>query len=122
MKKFFAKASKPFVQLKSSPDSPLSDNFTAKLSTSAVTLGLQPEYVVHDHLALLATSDGLLVRPYMPGSSLTDRTSYSCVRISWGKHTKIEEIERRCDNLDWKESVVVYGIAGILELFNSMCI
>jgi hypothetical protein len=122
MKKFFAKASKPFVQLKSSPDGPLSDNFTPKLSSSVVTLGLQTEYVVNDHLALLATSDGLLVRPYMPGTSLTHRTSYSCVRISWGKHTKIEEIERQFDNMDWKESVIVYGIVGILELFNSMCI
>ena len=121
MKKFFAKASKSFVQPKSLSDGPLSDNLTAKLSSSVVTLGLQPEYLVHDHLALLATSDGLLVRPYMPGSSLTDRTSYSCVRISWGKYTKIEEIERQFDDLDWKESVIVYGIVGILELFNSMC-
>ena len=43
----------------------------------------------------------------------------SHVRISWGKDGKVEEIASSGDDCgeDWSESVVVYGIVGILTLF-----
>jgi hypothetical protein len=63
---------------------------------------------------LLATKDGLLIRPHG-----REETASEYVKLSWGKNTTIEEMENHPeDQLDWKDSVVVYGIVGILELFS----
>lgn len=123
MKKFFAKASKPFTPASSSPITARLFNSTFPHTT--VRTGLDPDYVLppvpyprpYNHLALLVTDDGLLVRPHIPGSSLNQSIPYSCVRLTWGKGSRVEEIEKQDDNLDWTESVIVYGIAGVLELF-----
>ena len=89
------------------------------------TIGLQPKFVVpvvphpypHTHLAILVSKEGLLIRPHILGSG-KDQTEYlPCIRVSWGKSVKVEEIELS-EKLDWSESVVVYGIIGILELFS----
>ncbi|THU85663.1 hypothetical protein K435DRAFT_869083 [Dendrothele bispora CBS 962.96] len=79
---------------------------------------LQPAYTVppvphpcpYDHIALLATPNGLLLRPYP--------TPTSHVRISWSKNPRLTEVDGDGDH-DWNESVVVYGIVGILDLYST---
>jgi len=130
MKKFFEKASKPF-NLPSLSRTNTAESSSASVPTSnhilpghlpLATPGLGPKYVVpavphprpYTHLALLATKDGLLIRPHGAGETLL-----GYIKLSWGKNITIEEMESRSeDQLDWKDSVVVYGIVGILELFS----
>lgn len=146
------------------------------------TSGLKPKFLVppvpspcpHDHLALVITERGLLIRPHKvvrtkneqfdtrgdgnegklseesedqghaPAERVDNDTrntddaielndnegsakETTCVRLSWGKYVNVEEIPVRGENLvedgneveiDWSESVVVYGIVGIMELFS----
>lgn len=85
---------------------------------------LQPKFVVpptphphpYEYIAIIASSQGLLLRQHLqdgtrPGSQ---------VRIAWGKDGKVEEIPIRDgdDSADWSDSVIVYGIVGILTLFS----
>ena len=133
MKRFFARAPKPFA-LPTSPDDTSGKSVSAKLFNSlpgqpVTAPGLHPGFSLppiphpcpHDHLALLVSGDGLLIRPHVPGSPFVNSFPYSYLRISWGKSNKIEQFEKlERDNLDWTESVIVYGIAGIVELFTCM--
>ena len=123
MKRFLTKASKSFGV----PSTPQSNNpSTTHLSNPSVphTTGLQPKFVPHPyphtHLTILASKEGLLIRPYHLGSGVHPTEWLPCIRVSWGKSTKVEEIESHqlSEKLDWSESVVVYGIVGILELFS----
>lgn len=94
--------------------------------------GLQPKYVVppiphpcpYDHLALVVTRDGLLIRQHVPGRDHKTERPCSYVRIAWANPVKIEEAspghEPEGDNVDWSDSVIVYGIIGVLELFSCM--
>lgn len=91
------------------------------------TTGLQPKFVVpavphypHTHLAILVCKEGLLIRPHILGFGADQIKWLPCIRVSWGKSVKVEEIESHqvSEKLDWNESVVVYGIVGILELFS----
>lgn len=91
------------------------------------TPGLQPKYIVppvphpcpHEHLAILVTKNGLLIRPRMinQGEGVTP-TSY--VRLSWGKPFKVEEVPSTGEEYDWNESAVIYGIVGVLELYSGV--
>lgn len=82
---------------------------------------LQPKYVVppvphpapYDHIALLATKEGLLMRPYESGAGVS---SVHGAKIAWGRGGRIEEIAVVGE---WEGYIVVYGIVGILELFSS---
>lgn len=125
MKRFFTKASKPFVASKA-PIEASSDGTShapGPTSTMVHTPTLQPKYIVppvphpcpHDHLAILVTGDGLLIRSHIPGQSRAE----SHVRVSWGKVVKLEEIPNAGEQYNWDESVVVYGILGVLELYSS---
>lgn len=97
----------------------------APSSSIAHTTGLQPSYVLpplphprpYDHMALLATQAGLLVFPHLPGGAHPEHH----VRISWGRLLRVEELNSDEDSQGaaWAESVVTYGIIGILELFNA---
>ncbi|KIL00905.1 hypothetical protein PAXRUDRAFT_128798 [Paxillus rubicundulus Ve08.2h10] len=90
-------------------------------------VGLQPSSIVspvphphpHEHIAITATDEGLIMRPYAPGLQCPE----SHVRVSWGKAPKIEELHLQGDgggsSVDWASSIVVYGIVGILDLFNA---
>jgi len=79
---------------------------------------LQPAYVVppvphpcpYENIVLLATPDGLLLRPYLSPSSY--------VRITWSKHPSIKESDGDGD-YNWDDSVIVYGIVGILDLYST---
>ncbi|KAK0451086.1 SacI homology domain-containing protein [Armillaria borealis] len=82
---------------------------------------LQPKYVVppvphpapYEHIALLATKEGLLMRPYESGAGVS---SIHGAKIAWGRGGRIEEIAVVGE---WEGYIVVYGIVGILELFSS---
>ncbi len=86
------------------------------------TTGLQPKFTVpplphpcpHEHISVLATSQGLLLRPHLKNGH-----SESHVRISWGKEAKVEEIHNdgESEEADWSDSVIVYGLIGVLNLF-----
>ncbi|KAH9043290.1 SacI homology domain-containing protein [Lactarius pseudohatsudake] len=88
----------------------------------AHTPTLQPKFVVpavphprpHDHIAVLPTQEGLLLRPHRTRSDDSDHY----FRINWGKSPKFEEFQGSAQNVDsWASAVIVYGIVGILELF-----
>lgn len=115
MKRFFAKASKPLAK----NDTPVGSN---QPPNPVQPVGLPPKYTVpavphpcpHDHIALLATTDGLLLRPQAPDHSPPN----SYVRIHWEKIVKVVEINDPDEQIDWSGSVVIYGIVGLLELFS----
>jgi hypothetical protein len=120
MKKFFNRASKQFASL--APSTPSS-------TTTPHTTGLQPKYVVppvphpcpHDHIALLATPTGLLLRQHIPGRGPKDPGPTTHLRLQWSKTVKVEELSGpgEGEDFDWTDSVIVYGIVGVLELFDS---
>ncbi|KAK0239924.1 SacI homology domain-containing protein [Armillaria nabsnona] len=93
----------------------------AAVPTSLPHPHLQPKYVVppvphpapYEHIALLATKEGLLMRPYESGAGVS---SIHGAKIAWGRGGKIEEIAVVGE---WEGYIVVYGIVGILELFSS---
>lgn len=146
MKKFFAKATKPFaVNADAEKDSDLKAE-AAKLkaratpgktgnaaSSSATTSvlhaapGLKPKYVLTavpqpcpwDHLAILPTSGGLLIRPFVPGQSKRRNPVPTHLKIEW-KSGEIAEVDDNTNAKedDWMGSVVVYGIVGMLDLFS----
>lgn len=111
MKRFFAASSK-------SPAPGLLDH------DMATGVGLQPSFVLppiphphpYEHIAIIATDDGLVMRPRLPGFS--HPISYAC--IPWDKHPKVQELQRdgSDSSIDWKSSIVVHGIVGIMDLFN----
>ena len=91
------------------------------------TTGLEPKYTVppvphpnpHHHLDILVSSEGLLLRPHLPGHNHTE----SYVRISWGLAGKIEPVEGTAaedPELDWSKAAVVYGVLGSLDLFTGV--
>ncbi|KAF8621508.1 hypothetical protein AX15_007740 [Amanita polypyramis BW_CC] len=104
---------------------------STNLSLSAgITSDLPPKYAVpaiphpypYDHLVLVPTKVGLLMRPRLPkGRRDQDDASVSFVRIRWGKEISIKEVDqsaRGVASVDWATGVVVYGIVGVLELFS----
>ncbi|KAJ7510013.1 SacI homology domain-containing protein [Mycena galericulata] len=119
MKRLFYKASKS-----SAPPSSSTSSVNAPHTT-----GLQPKYVVppvphpcpHDHIALLVTPAGLLLRPHFPGRGPNDPTPSTHLRLSWSKAVKVDELtgDGEADGVDWTGSVVIYGIVGVLELFSA---
>ena len=88
----------------------------------AHTPALQPKFVVppiphprpHDHITVLLTQEGLILRPHKTRPDDSDHY----IRISWGKSPKFEEFQGSAQNVgSWASAVIVYGIIGILELF-----
>lgn len=89
--------------------------------THAQTQGLHPKYTPpiphpcpHEHITLLVSPSGLLLRPEAPG--LKHLTSH--VHIAWGREVNVEEVQGDSeDQGDWRTAgVIIYGIVGILEL------
>ncbi|KAG0705071.1 SacI homology domain-containing protein [Suillus ampliporus] len=123
MKRLFSKSSKNASSVKSSaPEPPIAGRTAAH---PVMTVGLQPSFIVppvphpnpHEYIALLASEDGLLMRPHGAGPPYPA----SHVRVSWGKTTDIAELpsDGESSSVDWKESVIVYGIVGLMTLFNA---
>ncbi|KAH7908877.1 SacI homology domain-containing protein [Hygrophoropsis aurantiaca] len=111
-------------------------------STHAHTPTLHPKLTVpplphprpYEHIALLATAEGLLLRPCIEGAG----GSGSCILLRWGKNGVVEEVvdkavytgaaqtgasisadDSDATRNDWAKAVVVYGLVGMLELFNA---
>lgn len=63
-------------------------------------------------LAVIATEDGLLIRPELPNHL----QSRSYVRIPWGKAGIAQEV---FGDADW-EGTPIYGIIGILKLYHGL--
>jgi hypothetical protein len=120
MKRFFSNLK---VQKSSSSNNVTKSTSPTPSVTTVHTPSLKPEFKIppmphpcpYDHLALLVTPAGLLIRPQSPG--ITPATH---VRLTWGKHVKVEEMQGSGDaeDADWANSVVVYGIIGMMELFD----
>lgn len=114
MKRFFSKSSK---------NQPLTSAVSPHNDLVVHTPELPPKFVVppvphprpHDHIAVLPTQDGLLLRPHIAGQG----ESNHYVRITWGKIPEIEELQGAMQNanVNWAVAIIVYGIVGILELF-----
>ena len=81
------------------------------------TLPPVPHPCPYEHISLLATAGGLLLRPRHPGRS-QDQETESEVRIEWGKGGKVHPLASGTVDVQWDDSVVVYGIVGILELYS----
>ena len=116
MKKLLDRATKTLSVQRKNPPAP---------TRSPASPSLQPKFTVppvphpapHTHLAVLATSDGLLIKPHIVDSPPTESVSY--LRIAWGSTVHVEEIANSDDqNIPWSDSVVVYGLVGALPLFS----
>ncbi|KAF5373743.1 hypothetical protein D9758_000705 [Tetrapyrgos nigripes] len=91
---------------------------TAPATAPVPTPRLQPAYTVppvphpvpHEHISILTTPEGLLLRPYQSPSSY--------VRIQWSKNPKVQQVDGDGGH-DWNDSVVVYGLVGILDLYST---
>ncbi|KAI9466155.1 SacI homology domain-containing protein [Lactarius psammicola] len=113
MKRLFYKSPKSSSP---KPSTPVHNDLIAHTPT------LQPKFVVpsvphprpHDHIAVLPTQEGLILRPHRTPPDNSD----NYIRISWGKSPKFEEFQGSVQNVgSWASAVIVYGIVGILELF-----
>ncbi|KAI6022736.1 SacI homology domain-containing protein [Pisolithus marmoratus] len=68
----------------------------------------------YERIVVTISDDGLLMRP----RDSDPHDSPSCVRVSWGRIPKVEQLSNDGER-DWSSSVVIYGIIGILDLFNA---
>lgn len=124
MKRFFKFTGTPGPRQTTTKPTPSPPAHLGPLSSRT---GLDPKYTVppvphpipYQHLDILVSGVGLLLRPHIPGSNRAE----SYVRISWGLAGKAELIEdaaSRVPELDWSKAAVVYGILGSLDLFTGM--
>ena len=127
MKRFFKLAGVPGPKQTASNQTSPPPVAPAHLGPLHNKTGLDPKYTVppvphpipYQHLNILVSSKGLLLRPHIPGSSRTE----SYVRIGWGLAGTVELVENaasRDPELDWSKAAVVYGILGSLDLFTGM--
>ena len=114
MKRFFSKSSKGQPPTSAAP---AQNNVVVRkpephpISTPPLTSHPRP----HDHIAVLPTQDGLLLRPHVARQGESDYY----VRITWGKVPEIKELQGPIPTpgANWTLAVIVYGIVGILDLF-----
>lgn len=87
------------------------------------SVGLKPRDVLppvphsypYHSIAILATNDGLLLRP-----NIEDRSSQatSHVRIAWGKDILVEELQGAGAEHDWSKAAFIHGVLGTVKLFS----
>ncbi|CDO73557.1 hypothetical protein BN946_scf185014.g27 [Trametes cinnabarina] len=116
----------------STPASKLSQPAVALTTTTNPplhTTGLQPKDTLppvpqpcpYEYISILATQEGLLLRPRISGHA--DELSESEVKVEWGKTCRVEALSLgTTTDADWDGSVVVYGIVGFLELYSGKAI
>jgi phosphatidylinositol 4-phosphatase len=109
MKRFLSKISKMPQKLPRNPSGSVIDQVQ----------NLTPHPDPYNHIALAVAADGIILKQYDPSSKETGEY----VRIRWtGKPVKggvhVEVLDTQVD-VNWQESIIVYGIVGILELFSS---
>ncbi|KAH9857173.1 SacI homology domain-containing protein [Lenzites betulinus] len=81
------------------------------------TLPPVPHPCPYEHILVLATPEGLLLRPRSSGN--VQDPSASQVKVEWGKGGKVETHSSKDAEAKWEDSVVVYGILGFLELYTA---
>ncbi|KAI0664663.1 SacI homology domain-containing protein [Cubamyces menziesii] len=81
------------------------------------TLPPIPHPCPYEYISILATREGLLLRPRHPGRA--EELSESEVKVEWGKGGKVETLSSDAIEANWDESVTVYGIIGFLELYSA---
>ncbi|KAI9057938.1 hypothetical protein FKP32DRAFT_1582863 [Trametes sanguinea] len=121
MKRLFSKTFKAPAPAVKSSQPPVA--IPATTNPPLHTTGLQPKDTLppvphpcpYEYISVLATSEGLLLRPRLPGH--TEQLSESEVKVEWGKGGKVEALSPDAIAANWDESVVVYGIVGFLELY-----
>ncbi|KAF7440628.1 hypothetical protein PC9H_000974 [Pleurotus ostreatus] len=121
MKTFLAKAKKPFINPKvsSGKDRPGADSHSTIRQTHP---GLKPKYTVppvphpcpYEHIALLASGKGILLRPHGV------KHPAKHVLLRWGKEVIIDEVDGPGDSegASWSDATIVYGIVGLLNLYS----
>ena len=115
MKRFFSKSSRN--RQPSTPAAPAQNNVVVRTSApqpkSAAPASSHPR--PHDHIAVLPTQDGLLLRPQIARQGESDDS----VRISWGKVPEVKQFQGPIPTVgvNWTLAVIVYGVIGILDLF-----
>lgn len=104
---------------------PLNKDNTHSTLGGTTLVGLHPRLldnistVLHPtpyyRIAILATSDGILIRPLIPGVV----TPETYIRIPWGDKLNVQELSSHTTTVDpikWNSAAVAYGILGCLEL------
>ncbi|KAI0822863.1 SacI homology domain-containing protein [Trametes gibbosa] len=81
------------------------------------TLPPVPHPCPYEHILVLATQEGLLLRPRSSGHP--QDLSESEVKVEWGKGGKVETHSSSTVEARWDDSVVIYGILGFLELYTA---
>ena len=112
-----------FSKKRTVPISSGSDSSSPSANPVARNTGLSPKLAVppgthprpYDHIAVLPTKDGLLLRPRIEHAVVAG----SCIRLGWARSPRVEELEGNGESYEalWGQSVIVYGIVGILDLF-----
>jgi hypothetical protein len=115
MKRFFSKSSKN--RQSSTPAVSAQNHVVDRTPTPQPksTVSTAPHSRPHDHIAILPTQDGLLLRPYIARQGESDHY----VRITWGKVPEIKQLHGPAPTagVNWTLAVIVYGIIGIIDLF-----
>ncbi|KAH9945870.1 SacI homology domain-containing protein [Epithele typhae] len=122
MKRLFTR---PFVPKPAAANS-APDASPAPANPAAHHVGLQPKDILppvphpcpYEHISLLATPEGLLMRPRHPGRPQSEEEETE-VKIDWGKGGKVQTLASKVPGAQWDESAVVYGIVGFLELYSA---
>ncbi|TBU49147.1 SacI homology domain-containing protein [Dichomitus squalens] len=81
------------------------------------TLPPVPHPCPYEYISVVATEEGLLLRPRQSGQS--QDVAEEEVKVGWGKGGKVETVMGGTVEADWEESAVVYGIIGFLELYSA---
>ncbi|KAI0672944.1 SacI homology domain-containing protein [Trametes maxima] len=123
MKRLFSKTFKGTAPV--SKPAPAAGAIPATTNPPVHHTGLQPKDTLppvphpcpYEYISVLATADGLLLRPRHPGQS--QDVSESEVKVQWGKGGKVETTSADTAQANWDDSVVVYGIIGFLELYSA---
>lgn len=118
MKRFFSKPSKnrqPSTPAAASAQNNVVVRTPAPQPKSTAPASADSHPRPHDHIAVLPTQDGLLLRPHIARQGKSDEY----VRIAWGKGPEIKQFQGPIPTagVNWTLAVVVYGIIGILDLF-----
>ena len=104
------------------------NNLNNLSATAGLVSRLQPKDMLpplphpnpYDHLVVVPTKQGLLLRPQVP-TPHDGGGPASFIKIAWKKGVTIEEVDSRAEGMsdvDWKSGIVIYGIVGALELFS----
>ncbi|KAI0647334.1 SacI homology domain-containing protein [Trametes meyenii] len=123
MKRLFSKTFKGTASI--SKPAPATGAIPATTNPPVHHTGLQPKDTLppvphpcpYEYISILATAEGLLLRPRHPGQ--VQDVSESEIKVEWGKGGKVETISSDAAQANWEESVVVYGIVGFLELYSA---